>query len=237
MLIAVLLIAGSYLFGAIPTAYLVTRYFKGVDIRDFGSGNVGATNVMIHVGWWHGFLQGIWDCLAKGALPVFLAHVLDQSLAVQVAVGLVAIAGHNWSPYLGFTGGRGVATAVGVLFGSQLWPEFFILTLVLGIMGRLLFKDTGMWTLVALIVLPVIAVILHRPPEIFYMTLGIGVLLISKRLTANWEPPSRDYPLLQVLMFRALWDRDVPKQAQWTERSPQWETGSSADDVGDEILR
>ena len=233
MLIAVLLIVGSYLFGAIPTAYLVARYFRGVDIRDFGSGNVGATNVMTHVGWWHGFLQGMWDCLVKGALPVFLAQVLDQGLAVQAAAGLVAIAGHNWSPYLGFTGGRGVATAIGLLFGSQLWPEFIVLTLVLGLIGRLLLKDTGLSTLVALIFLPVFAIIFDRPPEIFYMVLGIGVLLILKRLTANWEPPVRDYPLPQVLMFRALWDRDVPKQAQWTERNPQWETGSSADDIGD----
>ena len=221
MLAATLIILGAYLWGAVPSAYLVARYLKGVDIREFGSGNVGATNVMHHVGRWAGFSLGTFDCLAKGALPVLVARLLDQSVAVQVTVGLVAIVGHSWSPYLRFTGGRGVATAIGVVLGSFMWPEFLILTVVMGGFGRLLFSDMGFWTLVSMLLLPALAFIFNRPVEVLYMSLAIGLLLMLKRLTANWEPPPGEYPLIKVMAYRVVWDRDVPKQVQWTSRRPR----------------
>ena len=226
----------AYLWGAVPTAYLVARYFKGIDIREFGSGNVGATNVMVHVGRWTGFLQGMFDFAAKGALPVALAGILDFGLAVQAAAGLAAIAGHNWSPYLGFTGGRGVATAIGVVLGFAMWPEFFILTVVMGLIGRLLKRDTGFWTFVAMVSLPVLAYRFDRPAEILTVTVGIGVLLMAKRLTANWEPLPEGSSAVRVLAYRALWDRDVPKQEAWAERRPETEDEQPAG-LGDNLLR
>lgn len=220
MLIPILLIVGSYLWAAIPTAYLVARYRKGIDIRRYGSGNMGATNVMTHVGKRTGFLLGTFDCLGKGTLPVVAANLMDQSLAVQAGAGLAAIAGHNWSPYVGFTGGRGVATAIGVVFGFQMWYEFLILAFVMGAIGLLLFRETGFWTFMSMLALPVLAFIFDRPPEVLYMTLGIGGLLVLKRLTANWERPTSQYPLANILVYRVLWDRDVPKKAEWTRRRP-----------------
>ena len=169
MFTAALLIIGAYLWASIPTAYLVGRYAKGIDIRDYGSGNVGATNVMTHVGRWTGFLLGAFDCLAKGALPVVLGRLLDQSLAVQASAGLAGVAGHNWSIYLRFTGGRGVATAIGVLIGLAMWWECIILTGVVGIVGRLMFRDTGLWTFISMLALPLLAFLFGRPPEILYM--------------------------------------------------------------------
>ena len=223
MLISILFVAGAYLLGGVPSAYLVGRYRKGIDIRDYGSGNVGATNLMTQVGKWTGFFLGAFDCLVKGTLPILLAKLLDQSLSVQVAVGLAAIAGHNWSPYIRLTGGRGVATAVGVVLGLLMWPEFLILTIVMGLMGRVIFRDTGFWTFISMIILPVLAHVFDRPPEVLWATLVIGLLLTLKRLTANWERPSNEFPLLQVMACRVLWDRDVPKQIQWTERHPPQE--------------
>lgn len=224
--------------GAIPTAYLVARYAKGIDIRKYGSGNVGATNVMAHVGWWTGLFLGALDCLAKGTLPVVLAKVLDQSLAVQVAAPLAAIAGHNWSPYLRFTGGRGVAAAIGALVGFLMWPELLIIGFVMGLIGRLLLHETGLWTLVSILAAPAMAyLVFHRPPEIVYLTLGIGGLLLLKRATANWEPISAGHQRVRVVANRLLWDRDVADKAEWTARRPlSAEEGSSAN-VGDEILR
>ncbi len=219
---AALLIVGAYLWGAVPVSYLVGRYRKGIDIRDYGSGNVGATNLMTHVGARTGFLVGVFDCLAKGTLPVVVARLLDLPESVQAAAGLAAIAGHSWSPYLRFTGGRGVATAVGVIFGFLMWQEMLILAVVLAA-GRLLFRDTGLWTLVSLLALPVLARMFDEGPEIVMMTLGIGALLMAKRLTANWERPDPRYPVAQVLAFRALWDRDVPRKHQWTDRQPAGE--------------
>jgi len=221
MLISTLLIVGAYLWGAIPTAYLLARYLKGIDIRQHGSGNVGATNVMHHVGKLPGWLLGTFDCLAKGSLPVFVVGLLDVGMDIRVAVGLVVIAGHNWSPYIRFTGGRGVACAVGVVFGLFMWQEFLILTAVMGGMGRLVFRDTGVWTLASMIALPVLALVFGRPAEVVYMTVGIGVLLMLKRLTGNWQMPPSDRKLVGVLVSRALWDRDFRHKGPSTNRTSQ----------------
>lgn len=241
MLTAILFIAGSYLWASIPTAYLVSRYKKGIDIRDYGSGNVGAANVIAHVGRVTGFLLGTFDCLGKGTLPVVLAAQLDQSVAVQAGVGLAAIAGHNWTPFLRFTGGRGVATAIGVVFGFQMWPEFIILAAVIGVLGRLMFNEVGFWTFFSMLALPVLTFLvgllpqIDRPPEMMFMTLGIGALLMLKRVTANWEMPSGEYPLFQVVACRILWDRDIPKKLDWTRRRPSPEGVELSNVAGDDI--
>jgi glycerol-3-phosphate acyltransferase PlsY len=213
MLTSTLLIAGAYLWGAIPSAYLVARYLRGIDIRRHGSGNMGATNVMNHVGRLSGWLLGTFDCLAKGSLPVFVGGLLDVGMDVRVGAGLAAIAGHNWSPYIRFTGGRGVATAVGVVFGLFMWQEFLILTVVMGAVGRLLFRDMGFWTLVAMIALPALAFLFDRPAEVVFMAVGIAALLMLKRLTGNWEMPPPGHRVLGVLVNRALWDRDIRQRA------------------------
>ena len=227
MLEATLVIGGAYLVGSIPSAFLLVRGVKGIDIRDYGSGNAGATNVMLHVGWWTGLLLGTFDSLVKGALPVVIARLLDQSLGVQAAAGLVAVAGHNWSPFLRLTGGRGVATSIGVVLGFLLLWEFLILTVVMGVIGRLLYKDTGFWTLVAMVSLPGLTLLFDRPMEIVVTSVCIGLMLMAKRLIANREPLTSESSMPLVLVYRLLWDRDVPKKARWTTRSPQ---GSSFHD-------
>lgn len=213
-------ILAAYLWGGIPTSYLVARYKLGIDIRNYGSGNVGASNALSQIGKVTGILIGTFDCVSKGILPVLLARWLDQSLAIQVAIGLAAIAGHNWSPYLKLTGGRGVATAIGLLVVFGLWPEYLILGVVVGIVGRLLFRDSGFWTFVSLLALPVMAYLFHRPAEIIAMTLAIGALLLAKRLMANGEPPDPGIGRFHVYLYRILWDRDTATKDEWTNRMP-----------------
>ena len=220
MVSAALFIAGSYLWGAIPTAYLVSRYQKGIDIRRVGTGTVGSANVAAHVGKLAGLFVVGFDCVAKGTIPVVLANVLGQSTMVQAGVGLAAIAAHNWSPYLRFTGGRGVATAVGVIAGFVMWQELIALALI-GLLGRLVVRDIALWTFVALALLPVLAYLFGRQVEVIYLTLLIGLLLILKRMTANWQLPRRDYSLLPLLANRILWDRDVARRADWIELGAQ----------------
>ena len=233
---AVLAIAAAYFWGAIPSSYIVARWLKGIDIRDYGSGNVGATNVMTHVGMKAGFLMGTFDCVAKGTLPVLIVKLLDQGLALQVGVGLAAIAGHNWSPFIRFAGGRGVATAIGVVFGFLMWQEILILGAVLGVIGRLIFRDTGFWIFVSVLALPPLTLLFGRPPELLYMSLIIGALLIMKRLTANWEPIPVGCPLTKVLTRRLLFDRDVAKRSDWTGRRPPSNEESVSRDVGNQVL-
>lgn len=109
----------AFLVGSIPTGFLVARA-RGVDIRRVGSGNIGATNVVRALGWgWGGFTLAL-DIL-KGAVPVLLlppwAARGDPSwlLGTAMACAAAAVAGHNWTPFLGFRGGKGVATGAGAL--------------------------------------------------------------------------------------------------------------------------
>lgn len=109
-----LAIAAGYLLGSLPTGLVVVRALTGTDIRAAGSGNIGTVNVLRVAGTGASVLVLIVDML-KGAAAVGLARVLDQQAAGVVGAGLAAIAGHNWSLFLRFQGGKGIATSFGVL--------------------------------------------------------------------------------------------------------------------------
>ena len=220
MLEAALLIVGAYLLGSLPTGYLVSKYGAGIDIRNYGSGNVGASNVIEHVGKWQGILQGAFDCLIKGSLPVLIGKLMGVELWVQGTAGFVSVAGHNWSPYLRFTGGRGVSVAVGAALALGMFWEILILGLAVFTVGRLLTRDTGFWTFAALLVLPLAGLGFRQEREVIVTIVLICLMMLLKRLTANWERPPSEYPLRRVLLYRLVWDRDVPKRAEWTERRP-----------------
>lgn len=233
-------VVAAYLWGGIPTAYLVARLTSGIDIREYGSGNVGASNAVIHIGKVRGVAIGVFDMFGKGALPVLLARGLDAPIAAQAAVGLAAVAGHNWSPFIRFTGGRGVGAAGGLVLAFALWWEALICGALMVALGRLLLKDTGLLTLVAMLALPTAAFALGREPAIVGMCAIIGVLLVAKRLTANWERPNSDHSLPHILMCRVIWDRDVARRAEWTERTPNSHTahtGETSEDGSDAVLR
>lgn len=104
----------GYLIGSLPTGLIVIRLLRGIDIRAHGSGNIGATNVFRVAGLPTALLVLALD-MAKGVLPVLLAEAWDPSPLMAVLVGLAAIIGHNWSIFLRFTGGKGIATSFGVL--------------------------------------------------------------------------------------------------------------------------
>ena len=109
-----LFVVGSYMLGAVPSAYLVARWKRGIDIRQVGSRNVGGSNLRVPVGTWATITVGLLD-IAKGALPVWLGQRAGLGDPGAILAGLAAVAGHNWSPWLGFQGGRGIATSLGVL--------------------------------------------------------------------------------------------------------------------------
>lgn len=113
---SILAIVIAYLLGSIPFAYIAGRLIKGVDIRQVGGGNVGATNVMREVGTAAGIAVLIAD-IAKGTLAVFIARwLVPTSLIPAFIAGFAAVAGHSWSVFLGFSGGKGGATTIGVFF-------------------------------------------------------------------------------------------------------------------------
>ena len=197
---------------------------------------MGATNVMAHVGRLSGFFLGAFDFLAKGALPIHIASMMNQNDTVKVAIALVSIIGHNWTPFLKFTGGRGVATALGVIFGFQLWPECAILVIVLGILGKILIGETALCTLLAVILLPGLIFLFDlsgqfdRSIEVLLMAIGICVVVVLKRVTANWEKLPKGSSLPKVIFNRIIWDRDVRNRMEWTSRDPS-SAGSKSSNV------
>lgn len=121
LLIAALAVAGAYLLGGIPTGLLLGRWLKGIDLRQYGSGKTGATNAARTLGARISIVVFVLDAL-KGLVAVLLAHWLTGGNAwVEALAGVAAIAGHCWSPYIGFTGGRGVATGAGAALVIAPW--------------------------------------------------------------------------------------------------------------------
>ena len=106
-----------YAIGSLPTAYLFTRYILAQDIRDIGDNNSGAANVFRNVGAKAGVAVGAID-IVKGSVVIVLAKVLVDDTGMEMMAGAAALAGHNFPVHLKFRGGRGAATAVGVLIAS-----------------------------------------------------------------------------------------------------------------------
>ena len=223
--IAVAVLAG-YLWGGIPSAYLLARFRLGIDIRKYGTGNVGASNVIAHVGKKSGFALGLFDGLVKGTGPVVAVGLLDGSDWAMAAAGLAAVAGHNWSPYLRFMGGRGVSTSAGVFLGFLLLPELGMVILLAGIWGGIIRKNLALWLLFAMFLTPLMAFALdrsgalNRSLEAIVVTLVVLALLVVKRLVANWQRPLENEPLTRVLLYRLLVDRDIANREDWVSRRP-----------------
>ena len=126
LLIAAALI-GAYLLGSIPTAYIIGKFRKGMDIREVGSKNMGAMNVIYNVGFWWGALVLAID-IGKGVIAMFIAKMLNIPELAYYAVGVVVIMGHNFPVFLKFRGGKGGATAVGAL-SYLMFPFGFLIGL------------------------------------------------------------------------------------------------------------
>lgn len=110
-----LIIVIGYLLGAIPTAYIAGRMLAGKDIRRMGDENAGAANAYRELGPKAGVIVGIIDA-AKGAIVVLIAQAANMSQVVVLSAGAAAVVGHNWPVFLGFRGGRGVSTTLGILY-------------------------------------------------------------------------------------------------------------------------
>jgi glycerol-3-phosphate acyltransferase PlsY len=124
--IAVIVI--GYLLGSIPSAYIVSKLTAGVDIRKLGLGNVGAANVFREVGRWKGIVVWAAD-VAKGSAAVLIAIALNVSQPWVLGAGFAALVGHNFPVYIGFKGGIGAATFMGIFL--VLAPETMIIIFVL----------------------------------------------------------------------------------------------------------
>lgn len=117
----------GYLLGSIPTAYIMSRLRRGIDIRTVGSGNMGGANVMRQIGAHEGVFVGLID-IAKGAGAILIAQALNISELWVFGTGFAALVGHNFPVFAGFRGGRGSATIIGIFL--VLAPKSILVTLV-----------------------------------------------------------------------------------------------------------
>ena len=174
MISAAAWLALSYLTGAFPTSYLAGRLFRGIDLREQGSRNLGATNVYRVLGWKYAIPVALVD-VAKGAAPVWSAGAWGPDIELfPLYCGLAAVVGHVFSVFVGFKGGKGVATASGVVLA--LAPKALLVSLV--VWGALVWLTgyVSVGSVASAAVFPVAAYFLERARG--------GVLIIEIALAA-----------------------------------------------------
>jgi glycerol-3-phosphate acyltransferase PlsY len=223
-------LVGAYLLGSVPSAYLAGRWSRGIDIRRYGSGNVGATNLMRFTSKRVALPVIIFDS-AKGMIMLAVAWQLGLGVTEQLVVGIAAIVGHNWSCFLRFSGGRGVITTMGVGFMlpivNNLVPlrTSFLITVLYGSIAIVSahFKrfPLGVFIIVALFPLVTWGLIGSLPLTLGY--LGMFLILAIRRLTARQPISTTSISKRQVLINRLLFDRDIRDKEAWESLVEQQE--------------
>ena len=171
MTIAALAIA-AYLLGSVPFGLWLVKAWKGIDVREVGSGNIGTTNVYRAAGKGAAIAVFLLD-VAKGALPVWLAIWLGMSAWAAVLVGVMAILGHSKSIFLRFTGGKSVATGIGTILALS--PLGAALTLAVFAVVFAASRMVSLGSIVASIALPAILFALKAPVTYIYYAAGAAL--------------------------------------------------------------
>ena len=149
-----LLVLVGYILGACPTAYILGQRVKGKDIRQVGDRNMGARNAYHELGHRIGILVFIIDT-AKGYLAILIAQFFDAPQTIVLATGIAAVAGHNWPAFLGFRGGRGESTTIGILLALN--PGAMLIVSVPTMAVLLLKKNVILTSAVMFISLPLVS--------------------------------------------------------------------------------
>jgi len=169
----------AYLLGAFPAAYIFSRLFKKVDIRTVGSGNVGGMNTVKQAGAAAGLLTIAVDS-GKGALAVYLASLLGGGLYAMLTAALLAVLGHNFNPFLGFRGGKGLATTLGAFLVLCRPCLFFMLLLAVAL--ALALHDTGAGVGLAAALLPALFWVLFRDWTAVLLGALLGLVIAIKHI-------------------------------------------------------
>ena len=190
-LTALLLLAIGYLLGAIPSGYLAGRWLEGIDLRTCGSGSTGATNVLRNVGKGPALVVFLFD-VGKGALAVLLAKSVGLNDWLQVLTGLAALAGHIWPVWLGWKGGKAVATGLGIFLGLA-WPVgLACLGLFMAVIS--IFRIVSLSSVVAAIGLPLLMLLSGGSSAYVVVSLVASLMVLWRhrsnieRLLAGTEP-------------------------------------------------
>jgi len=170
-----LMIIICYLIGSMPFGYIVAKVVKKIDIRDYGSGNIGATNAFRVLGPWLASLVLIGDLL-KGFLAIVLFSQLNiDSLFVIILGGLAVIGGHDWSIFLKFKGGKGIATTYGVFLALN--PKIALLSALIWLIVIALTRYASLASILSLSVLVVLMLWFKQPQE--YIIFSVIILALA----------------------------------------------------------
>jgi glycerol-3-phosphate acyltransferase PlsY len=169
------LVVVGYLLGSIPSGLLVARAFTGKDVRDVGSGNIGAANVSRVGGYRLAAFVLALDAL-KGAIPVLIGRAVGLSYAELGGIAGAAVLGHDFSIFLKFKGGKGVATSLGVVLALAPVAGVLAALIWLAVVG--ISRYSSLASLVALFALPVVIAVSDQPAEYVPLTLGLALLAL-----------------------------------------------------------
>ncbi|ANE47982.1 hypothetical protein SY83_18670 [Paenibacillus swuensis] len=176
-----LLIVACYLLGSVSFSFIFAKAFKGIDIRQHGSGNAGATNTLRVLGKGPAILVLALDIL-KGIGAIWIARAVEPDvISIHVLCGLAVIIGHNWPVFFGFRGGKGIATTIGVMATLCFMPSLFAGIIALSLIALTRYVSLGSLVFAAL--LPLFIILLGRPMEILIASIVIGVFAFYKHRT------------------------------------------------------
>ena len=214
------LIVAAYLLGSVSASYLAARWFRGIDLRQYGTSQVGGGNLWRMTSWRLGLPVGLFD-LGKGLAAVWVAQLVGLDIAQQIVVGSAAIIGHNWSIFIRFHGGRGVATTIGVVFIlpfiNDMTPWVTVTFLAILIIGVLIIRSSPLPVLVGAVALPLVS-LFQEPLSVTLSFLAIFLIIVIKRLTA--QRPVSAVSKGELLLNRLLFDRDIKDRKAWMCRVP-----------------
>ncbi|QXW65831.1 glycerol-3-phosphate 1-O-acyltransferase PlsY [Streptobacillus moniliformis] len=163
----------AYLLGSIPNALWIGKIFKNIDVREYGSGNVGSTNAARVLGWKLGLFTLLLDVL-KGSIFVIVAKKLNLDDIYLVLIGMSAILGHSYSIYLGFKGGKAVATSLGVFI--ILVPKVILLLLIVFIVIVFITQYVSLSSITCAFLLPILVYMLYN--NVVYTIFGLFIAMI-----------------------------------------------------------
>ena len=190
MIKLLMLMIFAYIVGGIPFAYILVKLKTGKDIRTIGSGNVGGTNAARAAGIHIGLLVGLLDML-KGALPTYIALKVCGADAA-VLVGVTAVIGHMFTPFLSFQGGKGVATGTGAFL--VLAPDAVAVGTVIWLIITAIFRFVSLGSMMAAVGMAVYVILFKDIPMLWVASIALALLIIVRhrsnirRLLKGEEP-------------------------------------------------
>ncbi|MCR2803030.1 glycerol-3-phosphate 1-O-acyltransferase PlsY [Paenibacillus soyae] len=180
MLLDIVAVVLSYLIGSVSFSIVIAKWVKGIDIRQHGSGNAGATNTLRVLGKGPGIFVFSLD-IAKGILSVYLGNTLGSNGWIPVVCGLAAIVGHNWPIWFKFKGGKGIATTIGVIATLAFFPALY--AGIIAILAIVLTRYVSLGSLIFAGLLPVFILLFQFTWPLLSAALAIAIFAFVRHRT------------------------------------------------------